>query len=176
MPNETFETYFSTRPALTGAQASSGDDELVLRSGSVFKGNRTNILGAATITGNAVATTITLSDTYYPVTGFSLVSTTASMTFANDAFSYIGPNQVLATKFKFAATLTGVDAKCQVSIHINGLPISNGMNVTVTTAGFAYVSADVLAVLVAGDVITAEIRNRTDTNDIVVSDAQFNVG
>ena len=50
------------------------------------------------------------------------------------------------------------------------------MNVTVTTAGFAYVSADVLAVLVAGDVITAEIRNRTDTNDIVVSDAQFNVG
>ena len=84
MPNETFETYFSTRPALTGAQASSGDDELVLRSGSVFKGNRTNILGAATITGNAVATTITLSDTYYPVTGFSLVSTTASMTFAND--------------------------------------------------------------------------------------------
>ncbi|GAH07984.1 unnamed protein product, partial [marine sediment metagenome] len=157
-----------------------GDDFLVLRGGTVFKGNQVYNHAIATVADDATETATTPVDTWVEVAG-TLVQgvTTPTFTFAANAFTYIGPNQIVQTSLKAAVSLTKVLAGSQpyeVGIFVNDLLILNGMKTTVPEAEFVYVAAEVQRLLVTGDVIDMRVRSRSGTDSLTVANAQLIIG
>jgi hypothetical protein len=177
MANKPFDQYFTDKTALVGQQAPTGDDFLVLRAGTVFKGNQAYIKAIATLTDNTTETVINTVDVWEKL-GLTLTQgvTTPTLTFGVEDFTYIGPNQIVQTSLKAAVSLTKVLAGAQpyeVGIFVNDLLILNGMGVTVTDTETAYVSAEVQRLLVTGDVISIRVRSRSGSDDLTASNAQL---
>lgn len=180
MPNKAFETYFAERTALVGQPAPTGDELLVLRSGTVFRSAQVFNRAIATVADDATETPTTPIDTWVVIAG-TLVQgvTTPTFTYAANQFTYIGPNQVVQTTMKAAISATKVLAGAEayeVGIFVNGLLILNGMQVTVTTGETAYVSSEIQRLLVTGDIIEMKVRNRSGTDSLTVINAQLVIG
>jgi hypothetical protein len=180
MANKPFDEYFTDKTALVGQQGPDGDDLLVLRAGTVFKGNVVHNHAIATLTDNTTETVINTVDVWEKL-GLTLVQgvTTPTFTFGVEDFTYIGPNQIVQTSLKAAVSLTKVLAGAQtyeVGIFVNDLLILNGMSTTVTDAEFIYVAAEVQRLLVTGDIITMRVRSRSGDDDLTVTNAQLIVG
>ena len=184
MANKPFDQYFTDKTALVGQQGPTGDDFLVLRSGTVFKGNQVYNKAIATMADDATETATTPTDTWVQVAG-TLVQgvTTPTFTFATNQFTYIGPNQIVQTSLKAAVSLTKVLADAQtyeVAIFVNDLQILNGMSTLVPDpvvgGETAYVAAEVQRLLVTGDVIDMRVRARTGSDALTVVNAQLVIG
>ena len=180
MANKPFDEYFAGKTDLVGQQSPSGDDDLTLRGGSVFKGNTVFNKAIATVADDATETVIATVDVWVPVGGTLIQGvTTPTFTFAANQFTYIGPNQIVQTSFKAAVTLTKVLAGAQtyeVGIFVNDLLILNGMKTTVTDGEFVFVSAEIQRLLVTGDVIDMRVRSRSGSDDLTVANAQLVIG
>ena len=177
MANKPFDEYFAAKTALVGQQGPTGDDFLVLRGGTVFKGNQVYNKAIATVADDATETVIATVDVWVPI-GNTLVQgvTTPTFTYAANEFTYIGPNQIVQNSFKAAVSLTKVLAGAQtyeVGVFVNDLLILNSMKVTVTDAEFIYLSCEIQRLLVTGDVIDMRVRSRSGTDDLTVSNAQL---
>jgi hypothetical protein len=183
MANETFESYFATRTALTGPQGSGGDQDLVLRSGTVFRRSITDIFAQATITDNATPTAIAGVDLWAKPAGFTQGPTTAAFTYASDTFTFIGVNQVVPTRIKAAISFLteNDDDIIEVGVFINDALVGNAMSSAGKIALNAFVAAEVLDTFVTGDLVTLRVRNRTDegagaAGDVTLVNAQLIVG
>ena len=180
MATKPFETYFDERTVLTGLQAPSGDDRLVLRSGTVFKENFVYNKALATVADAVDVTTITTVDVWYqPANTLVQGITTPTFTYATNQFTYIGPNQINQTSMKAAMSClldAAGAAPYEIGIFVNNLLIGNGMSVTVADTGISYVACEVQRILVTGDVIDFRVRSRSGAIDLIVQNAQLVIG
>ena len=174
-----FETYFDTKPVLSGPQPTAGDDLLVLRGGTVYKSNTVDNKAFASLYDNVTSTTITAQGTWVQVTGLTQGATTPTFTFANDAFTYVGPSQIVPANFFFNASLfyTVVDgAGLEIGVFNNGVLMTGGMRVdALDNVNKVCVACNVMANLTIGDVIDFRIRNRDNTGDVIVTDAHMGI-
>jgi hypothetical protein len=180
MANKPFDEYFEDKTALVGQQGPDGDDLLVLRAGTVFKGNVVYNHAIATLADNTTETVIVTVDVWEKL-GLTLVQgvTTPTFTFGVEDFTYIGPNQIVQTSLKAAVSLdkeAGADANYEVGIFVNDLLILNGMSTQVVAGQTAYVATEVQRLLVTGDVITMRVRSRSGDDNLIVANAQLVVG
>ena len=182
MANKPFDEYFDGKTDLVGQQGPAGDDFLVLRGGSVFKGNQVFNKAIATVADDATETVIATVDVWVPIGG-TLVQgvTTPTFTFATNQFTYIGPNQIVQTSFKAAVSLEKVadvagPANYEVGIFVNDLLILNAMSTWVVAAQTVYVAAEVQRLLVTGDVIDMRVRTRGGIDNLIVQNAQLVIG
>ena len=180
MANKPFDQYFSDKTTLVGQQGPTGDDLLVLRGGTVFKGNQVFIKALAYAADDTDVTTITTADVWVPPAN-TLVQgvTTPTLTFATNQFTYIGPNQIVQTNLKASMSCklaAAGDAAYDIGIFVNDLLIANAMTVNVADTGISYVAAEVQRLLVTGDVIDFRVRSRAGTIDLIVQNAQLIIG
>jgi hypothetical protein len=158
-----FDTYFANRTELVGQQSSAGDEFLVLRGGTVFRGNQVFNKAFAYAADDSDVTSFNTVDVWEPIAN-TLVQgvTTPTFTYANNQFTYIGPNQVVQNTI-YAAMSCKTDGSpatnFDIGIFVNDLLVGNGMTSYVTT-GLAFVSTQVQRILVTGDVIDLRVRNR----------------
>ena len=187
MANKTFETYFGERTVLTGAQAVAGDEVLVLRSGTVFRGSNVYIKANAILSDDATPTPMPVTDQWEAIAGTLTVDVlTPSLTFAANQFTYVSPNQIDPTVISASVSLRKKEAGAgeevyEVGIFVNASLIGNGIKATVVEGvnpedGIVAVTVQALHVLQVGDVIEFKVRNRTGTDDVTVQNAQLVVG
>ena len=181
MANKPFDQYFSDKTALVGQQGPDGDDFLVLRAGTVFKGNQVYNKAIATMTGNATTTDTTPINTWVPLGGTLIQGvTTPTFTFAANQFTYIGPNQIVATSFKAAASLVGTTTPVEsyeIGIFVNDLLILNGMLASASSDGVTFVSTEIQRLLVTGDVIDIRMRNtNAAVSPVIATSVQLIIG
>jgi hypothetical protein len=180
MANKPFDEYFAAKTALVGQQAPTGDDFLVLRAGTVFKGNQVYIKAIATAADDSDVTTINTVDVWEQVAN-TLVQgvTTPTLTYATNQFTYIGPNQIVQTSLKasMSCKLDGAgDEAYDIGIFVNDLLILNAMTVEVADTTISYVATEVQRLLVTGDVIDFRVRSRAGIIDLIVQNAQLIIG
>jgi hypothetical protein len=180
MPNTDFDIYFGNKTDLVGQQAPTGDDYLAMRGGSLFLSNLVWNKAIATASDDSDVTTINTVDVWEPIAN-TLVQgvTTPTLTFAANAFTYIGPNQVVQTSLKASMSCkldAAGDAAYDIGIFVNDLLILNAMTVNVADTGISYVATEIQRLLVTGDVIDFRVRSRVGTEDIIVQNAQLIIG
>ena len=180
MANTPFDEYFDGKTDLVGQQGPTGDDFLVLRGGSVFKGNQVYNKAIAYAADDTDVTTINTVDVWEQVAN-TLVQgvTTPTFTYATNQFTYIGPNQIVQTSLKasMSCKLNAVgDAAYDIGIFVNDLLIANAMTVNVADTGISYVGCEVQRLLVTGDVIDFRVRSRAGIIDLIVQNAQLVIG
>jgi hypothetical protein len=182
MANIPFDEYFDNKTNAVGQQSPGGDDYLVLRSGTVFKINQVNIKAYAIASDDTDVTTITTADVWVkPANTLLQGVTTPTLTFAANAFTFIGPNQIVQTSLKasmsckFEGAPVGF-APYDIGIFVNDLLIGNSMTVDITDTAISYVGTEVQRLLVTGDVIDFRVRSRAGTVNIIVQNAQLVVG
>jgi hypothetical protein len=182
MANKPFDEYFEDKTDLVGQQGPDGDGFLVLRAGTVFKGNVVHNHAIATVADDATETVIATIDVWVPIGG-TLVQgvTTPTFTFATNAFTYIGPNQIVQTSLKAAVSLEKIldvdgPANYEVGIFVNDLLILNAMSTWVVESQTVYVATEVQRLLVTGDVIDMRVRTRGGLDNLIVQNAQLVVG
>jgi len=179
MANKPFETYFGERTVLTGAQPVGGDEVLVLRSGTVFRGSNVFIKASAILSDDVTPTDITVTDQWESVGG-TLVQdvVTPSFTFAGNIFTYVSPNQIDPTVVSGSVqvTIAADDDQVEVGLFVNDVLIGNPMGITANATEFRAVSVQALHVLQTGDTVEMKVRNRDAIVDITVTNAQLVVG
>jgi hypothetical protein len=88
-----FNLYFGNRGVLPGDVAISGDELLVLRSGTVYRMHAAPTTAYAYMNANLVETVINTIDVWVPIGGvLSSPVLSPTFTFAANQFTYIGPN------------------------------------------------------------------------------------
>jgi hypothetical protein len=180
MANKPFDQYFTDKTDLVGQQGPTGDDFLVLRGGTVFKGNQVYIKAIAYAADDSDVTTIATADVWVkPANTLVQGVTTPTLTYATNAFTYIGPNQIVQTSLKASMSClldAAGDAAYDIGIFVNDLLILNSMTVEVADTGISYVATEVQRLLVTGDVIDFRVRSRAGIENIIVQNAQLIVG
>jgi hypothetical protein len=180
MANIPFDEYFDNKTEAVGQQGPTGDHYLVLRGGTVFKGNQVNIKAIATAADDSDVTTINTADVWEPIAN-TLVQgvTTPTLTFAANAFTYIGPNQVVQTSLKASMSCklaAAGDEAYDIGIFVNDLLILNSMTVNVADTGISYVATEIQRLLVTGDVIDFRVRSRVGEENLIIQNAQLIIG
>jgi hypothetical protein len=180
MANKPFDEYFAAKTALVGQQGPTGDDFLVLRGGTVFKGNQVYNKAIAYAADDSDVTTINTVDVWEQVAN-TLVQgvTTPTFTYATNQFTYIGPNQIVQASLKASMSCkldAAGDAAYDIGIFVNDLLILNAMTVNVADTGISYVATEVQRLLVTGDVIDFRVRSRVGDENIIIQNAQLIVG
>jgi hypothetical protein len=181
MANKPFETYFGERTVLTGAQPVAGDELLILRSGTVFRGTNTFIKGSAILSDDATAITITVQDQWESIAGTLVVDViTPSLTFATNQFTFVSPNQINPTVISANVSLDKEVASgtqvYEIGIFVNDALIGNGIKAAVGESLTQGLSVSALHALQTGDVIELKIRNRDGIDNMTVANAQLIVG
>jgi len=176
-----FDEYFANRAALTGAQPTAGDEILVLRSSTVFRGSLTYNKAYAILNNNVTETDITTVDVFEQIAGSWVeASATPAFSFALGRFTYAGVDQIepamLIGNVSVKRPDTGV-VVCEVAVFVNDAQIGTAMQFTVAYDGIDETvyncSVSVMHQLVAGDIIDVRIRNRTNDTNLIVADAQL---
>jgi hypothetical protein len=187
MANKTFEDYFKERGALVGAPASTGDELLVLRSDTVFRGKRVDNSACLYIDNDGTTTTFSVVDTWTSLANsFTQAILSASFSLAGNVLTYVGPDQNLPVRMSFNAVLTNAVAGTEIyeiGIHVNDI-LSNGSGKTSIyydagppiVSEYKSVSVETLVILSTGDTIEPKIRTRTGTNTVNVNMAQLIIG
>lgn len=172
-----FETYFGNRSAASGPQPATGDELLILRSGSVLRIPAVNNVGLMYLSANATATTISAVDTWTTIGGtFTEGDHAAVHTFASNQFTYAGPNQEYHATISARATLLQSGAATEdyeIGVFVNSTLVANSMRVTADQDKYVFVACDVLHQLTTGDVIEMKVRSRVGSEDVIVTDAQL---
>jgi hypothetical protein len=176
-----FEDYYANRPALVGLQPSSGDELLVLRGGTVYRGQYVLNRAFAYLDNNAVATAISVTDTWYQLApAFTQGFTTATFTYATNQFTYIGPDKAEADQLYASISFSnagGAAAVYEVGLFVNGvlkgIGVGAGLPDTAVATDQMFVAATVLHQFQTGDIVDLRVRNRTNVEDILVVDAQL---
>lgn len=172
-----FETYFANRAALVGAQPVTGDEALVLRSGTVFRGLTVDTSAIVYVAANAVATVISVVDAWVAIGGTLIEGPVTDVyTYATNQLTYIGPSLVPAVHIRGRATITKSLASVQsyeIGIFVNDVLLQNGMRVSVNQNEYAFVDVEALHPLATGDVVDLRVRSRSGTDDITLTDVQL---
>ena len=172
-----FETYFGNRPALSGPQPATGDEALVLRSGTVYRALTVNNNAMMYMAANATATALAVVDAWTAIGGTLLVPAVnpAVFTFAANQLTYIGPSQEYPAKIRARASIVGdgVVTDVEIGVFANAVLVQNGMRATVPNAEYAYVECECLHPLTVGDVLDMRVRSRGGTGSVTLSDVQF---
>jgi hypothetical protein len=180
MGNKPFETYFDERIVLTGAPPPEGDQYLVYRSGVVYKTSFGQTRGFSQFVDDATVTTITTLDTWTDIANtLTNEAITPTLTFAANEFTYAGIDQLAPTAIRAAASIIkpapGV-AAYSLGIAINGTPVLAYSTVNALDTGIVFLATEWQVALSAGDTIKMMIKNRNNTDDIILQDAQLSVG
>jgi hypothetical protein len=176
-----FNVYFANRGSLPGEVAIAGDELLILRSGTVYRMGGASAGAYASMTDNAVETTINTIDVWVPFGGVLIEGvTTATFTYAANQFTYIGPNQAhntsLVGKMSILRVGGGAGSNLQVGVFVNGVQVGDPMTVSSTNSFIGFVLTEVPHLLQTGDIIDIRIRNTTGVENVVVTDAQLSIG
>jgi len=175
-----FETYFDNRIVASGSPPPEGDFYLIYRSGVVYKTSFGSTAGQAYFTDSSDVTTITGVDTWTPPANTLVqVAITPTLTFAANAFTYVGADQISPTRV--FASISGrmpdpVSVAVSVGIAINGTPVTPDQTTTFDDTTLSHVASSFYPVLSSGDVITMVIKNRNTTDDIILQDGQLSIG
>jgi hypothetical protein len=177
MATKTFEDYFASKGDLPAEELVDGDDILVLRSSTVFRGVVKLNSAFASMTGNASATTINTLDVWEAIAGTLVdIDSTSTLTFAANQYTYTGPNQTHKVKIRASISLAGGDESYQVGIFVNSVQVGDAMTAKSSATGIAFIQTTVAHALQTGDVIEMMVRNTEGTEDCTVSDAQLEIG
>ena len=178
----TFEEYFANRGSLPGEDPIEGDELLIMRSGTVFRGTPATALAYASMNANPVETVINTIDVWEPIGG-SLDNLFASTNFTFDqpsnAYTYIGTSMQHAEPINVRASLSkagGGDNIYEIGVFVNGSIQGTGMSVGASTALVGFVASAVPRVLLTGDVIDMRVRNLSGNSNVTVIDAQLTIG
>ncbi|GAG54975.1 unnamed protein product, partial [marine sediment metagenome] len=116
MATKTFEDYFASKGQLPGEELITGDEALVLRSSTVFRGAPDINNALSNMQGNALVTTINTVNVWEQINGVMAdAGSTATFTFAANQYTYIGVNQIGADTIRASVSLlSAADAQYQV--------------------------------------------------------------
>jgi hypothetical protein len=177
-----FEDYFANRSQLVGEQSSNGDEILVLRNATVFRTSSVFNKAFGSIQDNPNFMTISAQSTWYQITGITDVMSTPSFSFANDAYTYIGPTQIYPASITLNCTIIkewsgNGGEEYEIGIFVNGVLYQNKSSTTVpedpTQQSKSNVVCIVGIILTQGDVITAHVLNRSGTDNCRIEDLQL---
>ena len=175
----TFEDYFANRGSLPGEDPIEGDEMLVLRSGTVFRGTPITTAVYAAMNANVVETVINTINVWEPIGGtMDNLFASNNLTYLDNAYTYIGVNLQHAEPLMARATLSkvgGGDNLYELGVFINDIIQGTGMSVGCSTAFRACVVCGVPRVLQTGDVFDMRVRNLSGTSNVTVVDAQLTV-
>jgi hypothetical protein len=171
-----FKDYFTGKPVIPTGQRIDTDELLVLRGGIVHRSNALRVQGAAGMSDNAAVTTINVIDDWEPIGGvLAEVFSSSDLSFGANAFTFNGDNQLTYSIISGHASIdksTNGAASVQLGIFVNG--VLSGIPFTASIADNtqpAYMQALTGVQLQNGDVVDLRVRNRTDTDDLIVLDA-----
>jgi hypothetical protein len=172
-----FEEYFANRASLVGVQPVTGDEILVLRSATVYRGLFVDNTAMLYVAGNAVATTIALVDQWTAIGGTLIQGPVADVfTVASNQLTYVGPSQVRAATLRARVSLTkaaGIVQSYEIGIFVNDVLLQNGLRVSLNVNEYAFVNVEALHPLSTGDVLDLRVRSRSGTDAVTLSDVQL---
>lgn len=178
----TFEDYFINRTPLVGGQSSTGDQALILRNGTVFRASSVFNKAFAALKNNSTPIGIVANATWYQITGMTDEMSTQSFSFANDAYTYIGPTQIYPASITLNVGISKIwsglgGEEYEIAIFVNGVLYQNKMSTALSEDATQSLKVNATCIvgliLTQGDVITAHILNRSGTDDVIVEDVQL---
>lgn len=180
MATKTFEAYFASKGQLPGEELIAGDEILVLRGGTVFRGAVSINTALASMLDNAGVTTINTVDVWESINGTLTDDfSTATFTYAANQYTYIGANQLSPDiiRASFSISKAGNTFKTyEVGIFVNAVQVGTGMKCSSQSDEPAFAACIATHILQTGDVVDMRIRGRTDDTDVTVIDAQLGIG
>ena len=175
----TFDEYFANRGSLPGEQAIEGDELLVLRGGTVYRAKQEATFAFASMNANAVITTINTVDVWEPIGGtLGNIAASTDFTFAANAYTYIGVNQLHFHRVNIAATIATAGnglTDYEISVFVNGAIHGTGFSVSSQNDQRMFVTVEQPRTLLTNDVIDMRIRNLTDADNVTVIDAKLSI-
>ena len=167
-------------PALPGNQWLPGDAMVVIRGGLPYAYDPVSRFAYADMGGNAAPTTINTVDVWESIAG-TLVASVADegFTLASNVYTVTAETSLFPILVSAECTAMkvggGTAVNFQFGIFVNDVMVGVGQNALASAAqwGSAIVSIPVL--LANGDTVEIKVRNRTDADDVVVSDMSFRI-
>lgn len=180
MATKTFEDYFISKGAIPGGELIEGDEILILRAGTVFKGGVDAHNALAYMEENILVTDIVTVDVWVPINGTMVEGAhTSSFTFAANQYTYVGDTQLspLGIKASMSVSKTGPGVKnYAIGVFVNNVQVGTEMIASSEQDAPAFCSTTVTHTLQTNDVIDLRVRCKTDATDCTVSHAQLNIG
>jgi hypothetical protein len=167
-------------PPLPANQWLPGDAMVVIRGGEPFAYDPVSRFAFASMGDNAAPTTINTVDVWESIAGTLTVSaadqgfTLASNIYTVTAETSLFPILIAAecTAMKVGG---GTAVNFQFGIFINDVMVGVGQTALASAAQWGSAGVSVPAILAQGDTVEIKVRNRTDADDVVVSDMSFRI-
>jgi hypothetical protein len=176
-----FNVYFANRGALPGEVPVDGDEQLILRGGTVYRAGAAAAYANAAMNANAVATTITTVNVWEVIGGVLVQGLTSpTFTFAANEFTYIGINHIAPASIRASMSIIAAAVVAglayEVGVFVNGIQVGPSMSVNATSTEVGFVLIEAAHALQTNDVIDMRVRNIKDDTDATLIDAQLIIG
>ena len=173
-----FNLYFANRGLLPGEVPVDGDEQLILRGGTVYRASAAAAYAYASMNANAVSTPITTVNVWESFGGVLTEGLTApNFNFAANQFTYIGVNHIAPADIRARMSIIAADAVAgliyEVGIFVNGVQVGTGMTVNATSTEVGFVQTESPHALQTNDIIDMRVRNIKDDTDVTLLDAQL---
>ena len=173
-----FNVYFGNRGALPGEVPVDGDEQLILRGGTVYRASAAAAYANAGMNANAVETTITTVNVWESIGGVLVAGLTApTFIFAANQFTYIGVNHIAPASIRASMSAIAADAVAgltyEVGVFVNGIQVGLSMSVNATSTEVGFVLVEAAHPLQTNDIIDMRVRNIKDATNVTLIDAQL---
>ena len=173
-----FNLYFANRGQLPGEVLIESDEILVLRGSTVYRAAGIPDFAFASMLANSTETPIVTQNVFVSFEGTLIQGTTSTtFNFAANQFTYIGANQASPSAIKASMSILrasgGGSSAYGIGIFVNGVEVGTGMSVSSSSVDSGFVSTTVPHALQTGDIIDMRVQNVSDTEDLIVVDAQL---
>lgn len=173
-----FKDFFISQLVAPTDHIQDGDKLLLLRGTSIFKVAAIGDTAYATFADNTLVTTINTIDVYEDINGaLGGAVFTNNFTFAANAFTFTGPNQV--TPSLLAGVVAGIKMgvagfnRAEVGIFVNGIQQGTSVGASMGDTERAFVACRIVYALQQNDVITMKVRNRDGDSDLTIEAAEL---
>lgn len=176
-----FSTWLGTDlPDLPGNQTVSTDQMVVIRGGVPYAYDPATRFAYADMSGNATPTVIAAADTWTPILGTLVASgVETGFTLAANIFTVTAETSLDPLRIRAGCTFMkvggGAAVNFEIGIFVNGVQVGVGQTDTAGSAQWGNANIGVPAVLANGDTVEIRVRNRTDGDDVTISEMSFGI-
>jgi hypothetical protein len=165
---------------LPSQQTISTDQLVVIRAGVPYAYDPLTRFAYADMKGNAAATTINTVDVWEPIGGVLVASgVETGFTLATNIFTTTAETSVGVLSIQAGCTVMkvggGTAVNFELGIFVNGVMAGAGQSGLASAAQWGNMNVFVPVILANGDTVEIKIRNRTDSDDVVVSEMAFEI-
>ena len=165
---------------LPSQQMLPGDEIVIIRGGVPFRYDPVTRFAEATMAGNALATTINVMDQWESIAGVLVDSgIDTGLSLAGNVYTVTAETSLFPIHIEAGVTIMkvggGTAANFEIGIFVNGIHVGVGQVGLASSAQWGNANVAKENLLATGDTVEIKIRNRTDADNVVVSEMRIGI-